>query len=228
MKQNVNKICEICSDKGIGRHFGAITCESCKIFFKRNANKDQVVNCISDGKCQINPFTRKLCTKCRLHKCFNMGMRKELIQNDREKEEMRQLVEENRRKRKLLNKSQNTSSEANESSKPASIESTISSDCIDFFMSQIIGCVLDVNERELREQIMEIENYVNNEDLDQNIETMSARQLLEDINQKSQQMAVIPMFKELTDYNGFKQLEINRIAELLGSSQIFDYPSRSE
>ncbi|CAG2171573.1 unnamed protein product, partial [Oppiella nova] len=228
MKQKVHNLCEICSDKGIGRHFGAITCESCKIFFRRNALKDQVMDCTSDGKCKINPFTRKLCTKCRLNKCFAVGMRKELIRNDREREERRQLVEENRRKRKLLNKSQNTSSESNESSNPASIESTIStisSDSIDSFLSEIIGCVLDVSDEDLGAQIMEIENYVNYKDSDQNIEALSARQLLDDIHQKSQQMSVIPMFKELTDYNGFKQLEINRIAELLGSSQIFDYPS---
>ncbi|CAG2162066.1 unnamed protein product [Oppiella nova] len=169
MKQKVHKICEICGDKGNGRHFGAITCDSCKIFFKRNGNKNQ-----------------------------------EFIRNHEEREEKRQLVEENRRKRKQLNISQNSYPESNKSSNPSSMVSTISSDCgdSDSFFNDIIGCVLDVNERELREQIMEIENYVNNEDLDQNIETLSARQLLENINQKSRQMTVIPMFKELTDYNG--------------------------
>ncbi|CAG2162065.1 unnamed protein product, partial [Oppiella nova] len=223
MKQKVYKICEICSDKGIGRHFGAITCESCKIFFRRNGNKNQLLECTSYGNCKINLYTRKLCTKCRLNKCFAVGMRREFIQSHEEREERRQLVDENRRKRKQLNISQNLYPESNESSNPSSMVSTISSDCgdSDSFFNDIIGCVLDVNERELREQIMEIENYVNNEDLDQNIETLSARQLLEDINQKSRQMAVIPMFKELTDYNGLNELETNKMTELLGASKIF-------
>ncbi|CAG2174817.1 unnamed protein product, partial [Oppiella nova] len=59
-----------------GRHFGAITCESCKAFFRRNANKDKLLECPSDGKCKINANTRKLCQKCRLNKCLAVGMKK--------------------------------------------------------------------------------------------------------------------------------------------------------
>ena len=31
------KICQICGDFSLGYNFGAITCESCKAFFRRNA-----------------------------------------------------------------------------------------------------------------------------------------------------------------------------------------------
>ncbi|CAG2164740.1 unnamed protein product [Oppiella nova] len=233
MKEKVDKICEICSDKGIGRHFGAITCESCKAFFRRNANKDKLLECPSDGKCKINANTRKLCQKCRLNKCLAMGMKKEFILTDKEREERRQLVEDNRRKRKQLTECQKSSQESdlpsnslsNKSSNPPSNESTISWYSDSDFLGDITACVLDVSDEDLSAQIMEIEDYVNNEDSDQSIETLSDRLMLQDINERSQQIAVIPLFKELTDYNGLNELEANKIGELLGASKLFDYPT---
>ena len=34
-----SKVCVVCSDKALSCNFGAITCESCKAFFRRNAHK---------------------------------------------------------------------------------------------------------------------------------------------------------------------------------------------
>ena len=34
--------CGVCSDKALGYNFDAITCESCKAFFRRNATKAKV------------------------------------------------------------------------------------------------------------------------------------------------------------------------------------------
>ena len=31
------KVCAVCGDKALGFNFGAMTCESCKAFFRRNA-----------------------------------------------------------------------------------------------------------------------------------------------------------------------------------------------
>ena len=43
---NVNprkkKICQICGDFSLGFNFGAVSCESCKAFFRRNAAKMKV------------------------------------------------------------------------------------------------------------------------------------------------------------------------------------------
>lgn len=36
------KICVVCGDKALGYNFNAITCESCKAFFRRNALKKKV------------------------------------------------------------------------------------------------------------------------------------------------------------------------------------------
>ena len=38
-----NKICQICGDMSLGYNFGAITCESCKAFFRRNALRHKVL-----------------------------------------------------------------------------------------------------------------------------------------------------------------------------------------
>lgn len=36
------KVCKVCGDKALGYNFNAITCESCKAFFRRNALKNKV------------------------------------------------------------------------------------------------------------------------------------------------------------------------------------------
>ena len=37
-----DKICAVCGDKALGCNFDAISCESCKAFFRRNAFKESV------------------------------------------------------------------------------------------------------------------------------------------------------------------------------------------
>lgn len=38
-----SKKCAVCGDKALGYNFNAITCESCKAFFRRNALKTKVM-----------------------------------------------------------------------------------------------------------------------------------------------------------------------------------------
>lgn len=38
----LNKFCAVCGDKALGYNFNALTCESCKAFFRRNALKNKV------------------------------------------------------------------------------------------------------------------------------------------------------------------------------------------
>ena len=37
-----DKFCSICGDRALGCNFDAISCESCKAFFRRNALKQKV------------------------------------------------------------------------------------------------------------------------------------------------------------------------------------------
>lgn len=81
----VQKICGICGDKALGYNFNALTCESCKAFFRRNALRNKAFRCITAGNCVLNPKTRKYCRKCRLEKCFQIGMKKDWILTEEEK-----------------------------------------------------------------------------------------------------------------------------------------------
>lgn len=95
------KLCGVCGDKAFGFNFGALTCESCKAFFRRNAIKDKEFRCLFKDDCEVNVRTRRFCQRCRLHKCFAIGMKKECILSEAEKREKRAKIEENRLKRAL-------------------------------------------------------------------------------------------------------------------------------
>ncbi|XP_077596354.1 androgen receptor-like [Stigmatopora nigra] len=66
--------CLICSDEASGCHYGALTCGSCKVFFKRAAEGKQKYLCASKNDCTIDKLRRKNCPSCRLRKCFQAGM----------------------------------------------------------------------------------------------------------------------------------------------------------
>ncbi|CAF4534883.1 unnamed protein product, partial [Rotaria sp. Silwood2] len=73
-------ICVVCGSIARGFNFGAITCMSCKIFFRRNAFTNfNSLYCHAGGNCEINQQTRKCCTYCRLLTCFRVGMKRQLF-----------------------------------------------------------------------------------------------------------------------------------------------------
>jgi hypothetical protein len=39
--REANKICGVCGDRALGYNFNAVSCESCKAFFRRNALKNK-------------------------------------------------------------------------------------------------------------------------------------------------------------------------------------------
>lgn len=96
-----DKCCAVCGDKALGHNFNAITCESCKAFFRRNALSTKQFTCPFNQKCEINVVTRRFCQRCRLEKCFNTGMRKDYIMSEADKILKRRKIELNRVKRKM-------------------------------------------------------------------------------------------------------------------------------
>ncbi|XP_051245099.1 retinoic acid receptor alpha-B [Dicentrarchus labrax] len=89
----IYKPCFVCQDKSSGYHYGVSACEGCKGFFRRSIQKNMVYTCHRDKVCVINKVTRNRCQSCRLQKCLDVGMSKELVRNDRmkkKKEEKRQ------------------------------------------------------------------------------------------------------------------------------------------
>ncbi|XP_068570471.1 progesterone receptor-like isoform X3 [Cebidichthys violaceus] len=68
------RVCQVCGDDASGCHYGAVTCGSCKVFFKRAAAGKQNHLCASRNDCTIDKLRRKNCASCRLKRCFMSGM----------------------------------------------------------------------------------------------------------------------------------------------------------
>ncbi|XP_068925997.1 nuclear receptor subfamily 1 group I member 2 [Petaurus breviceps papuanus] len=95
------KICRVCGDRATGYHFNVMTCEGCKGFFRRVVKRNVRLRCpFRKGTCVINQKTRKQCQACRLRKCLDSGMRKEMIMSDAAVEQRRALIK--RKKREQL------------------------------------------------------------------------------------------------------------------------------
>ncbi|CAF3114235.1 unnamed protein product [Rotaria sp. Silwood2] len=88
-QKNVSLICAICGSTANGYNFDAISCESCKSFFRRNALKDPPLKCLHQGTCDVSLNSRRHCSACRLTKCFNSGMRRERLLIAEQKSEIR-------------------------------------------------------------------------------------------------------------------------------------------
>ncbi|CAF4838391.1 unnamed protein product, partial [Rotaria sp. Silwood2] len=80
-KSNLKTLtCVVCGGKALGYNFDAITCPSCKAFFRRNAYKDPTkLTCEGNQYCQISFASQRRCSSCRLTKCFNSGMRRDRL-----------------------------------------------------------------------------------------------------------------------------------------------------
>ncbi len=76
-KDHMEDLCPVCGDKVSGYHYGLLTCESCKGFFKRTVQNKKVYNCVADRSCVIDKTQRKRCPYCRFQKCLEVGMKLE-------------------------------------------------------------------------------------------------------------------------------------------------------
>lgn len=77
------EFCVVCGDKASGRHYGAISCEGCKGFFKRSVRKQLNYVCRASQDCEVTKHHRNRCQFCRLQKCIQMGMRADHCQPER-------------------------------------------------------------------------------------------------------------------------------------------------
>ncbi|XP_040264309.1 nuclear receptor subfamily 2 group C member 2 isoform X2 [Bufo bufo] len=82
-RPQIVEYCVVCGDKASGRHYGAVSCEGCKGFFKRSVRKSLTYSCRSSQDCVINKHHRNRCQFCRLKKCLEMGMKMESVQSER-------------------------------------------------------------------------------------------------------------------------------------------------
>ncbi|XP_070622400.1 nuclear receptor ROR-gamma isoform X2 [Erythrolamprus reginae] len=71
--------CKICGDKSSGIHYGVITCEGCKGFFRRSQQGNVTYSCTRQQNCLIDRTSRNRCQHCRLQKCLSLGMSRDAV-----------------------------------------------------------------------------------------------------------------------------------------------------
>ncbi|XP_015278517.1 PREDICTED: steroidogenic factor 1 [Gekko japonicus] len=81
--EDLDELCPVCGDKVSGYHYGLLTCESCKGFFKRTVQNNKHYTCTETQSCKIDKTQRKRCPYCRFQKCLTVGMRLEAVRADR-------------------------------------------------------------------------------------------------------------------------------------------------
>ena len=97
---NTTQLCAICNDRATGKHYGAFSCDGCKViyllyflhfkltniiiliynlqgFFRRSVRKNHQYTCRFHRNCLMDKDKRNQCRFCRLKKCFKAGMKKE-------------------------------------------------------------------------------------------------------------------------------------------------------
>ncbi|XP_053281875.1 nuclear receptor ROR-alpha A isoform X1 [Pleuronectes platessa] len=80
MKAQIEIIpCKICGDKSSGIHYGVITCEGCKGFFRRSQQSNATYSCPRQKNCLIDRTSRNRCQHCRLQKCLTVGMSRDAV-----------------------------------------------------------------------------------------------------------------------------------------------------
>lgn len=79
-----DNVCVVCTDFAYGANYGAVSCYSCKQFFRRviRDGKADNLQCVKPGfveECKIDIKNRTTCKYCRFNKCIKRGMNPILI-----------------------------------------------------------------------------------------------------------------------------------------------------
>ncbi|CAG0916231.1 unnamed protein product [Notodromas monacha] len=86
--------CKVCGDKSSGVHYGVITCEGCKGFFRRSQSSVVNYQCPRQKNCVVDRVNRNRCQYCRLQKCLVLGMSRDAVKFGRMSKKQREKVEE--------------------------------------------------------------------------------------------------------------------------------------
>ncbi|GAU96030.1 hypothetical protein RvY_07534 [Ramazzottius varieornatus] len=66
--------CQVCGGRSSGVHYGILSCEGCKAFYKRCVDNKTVYRCFFGETCDIGPNNRSHCKACRMLRCVKAGM----------------------------------------------------------------------------------------------------------------------------------------------------------
>ncbi|XP_055634857.1 probable nuclear hormone receptor HR3 isoform X4 [Toxorhynchites rutilus septentrionalis] len=86
--------CKVCGDKSSGVHYGVITCEGCKGFFRRSQSSVVNYQCPRNKQCVVDRVNRNRCQYCRLQKCLKLGMSRDAVKFGRMSKKQREKVED--------------------------------------------------------------------------------------------------------------------------------------
>ncbi|CAJ0593428.1 unnamed protein product [Cylicocyclus nassatus] len=84
--------CKVCGDKSSGVHYGVITCEGCKGFFRRSQSSVTNYQCPRQKNCTVDRVNRNRCQYCRLKKCMELGMSRDAVKFGRMSKKQREKV----------------------------------------------------------------------------------------------------------------------------------------
>jgi len=129
--------CKVCNEPAAKHvHYGAMTCFSCRAFFRRSIQNKTAATyvCRRSKSCEINLKTRKNCQFCRYMRCIAVGMKPTWVLSEEERqrrfrknrEKQEQQVQTNRKKEKKSHVRGNSFSEFNNDFSLDSIESSLS------------------------------------------------------------------------------------------------------
>uniref|UniRef100_A0A914Z1G8 Nuclear receptor domain-containing protein n=1 Tax=Panagrolaimus superbus TaxID=310955 RepID=A0A914Z1G8_9BILA len=94
--------CKVCGDKSSGVHYGVITCEGCKGFFRRSQATNVNYQCPRSKNCVVDRVNRNRCQYCRLKKCIELGMSRDAVKFGRMSKKQREKVEDEVRMHRQL------------------------------------------------------------------------------------------------------------------------------
>ncbi|XP_071053430.1 probable nuclear hormone receptor HR3 isoform X9 [Onthophagus taurus] len=101
--------CKVCGDKSSGVHYGVITCEGCKGFFRRSQSSVVNYQCPRNKNCVVDRVNRNRCQYCRLQKCLRLGMSRDAVKFGRMSKKQREKVEDEVRYHRAQLRAQNDS-----------------------------------------------------------------------------------------------------------------------
>ncbi|ULT87233.1 hypothetical protein L3Y34_006788 [Caenorhabditis briggsae] len=97
MHRRQEKPCRVCTaTERTSYHFGAHTCMACASFFRRTVSFGIRFLCKANNACVVTPDIKFICRSCRYNNCIKAGMRREQVQQKKDKTKMPKYILESR------------------------------------------------------------------------------------------------------------------------------------